>query len=541
MKTEWKCLLCSVPFQVEGTKKPKTHTCKREKGDPPYNFKLVKTIFTNEELSMVDKFQDKELLKNILNELSKDHIGDDNLKMTTFLCDVSGLSPTPSLRKSIAIKANSAEGKDNLIKTCLKHMPQESCIFLTSATQATIEDDINDKKIIAFSEVNSNREVGANKYLTEVIKQKAEGGTSSIKKDISKGMTEARFDVGEQATINYGTTEIEGDEELGTRFIEGNIKTNYERIKKVNNNTLDSFSDLDKLVNDNVCSSSWIKVGLTFFFCSDKDQFKIALPYAKFLKEQINGQDIFDYNSPRSQRDLKRVLALTCAMAYLHQLQRKLIDHNGNKVLISEPQDLINTLRFSLEFFNQSYTGIDARVMNVLKIMEEIGTEWVARDLIEEKLNLSKNTTIKYCQMLAKEGCLKGIKGSELIEQFGLESYHKSKIYYQRCQKGIKKPLIRCQLSELKLFLEQKTNSDLTPFVIDDNDTKKVSKQRYQITPPPMEISTLTSQIDTFLLTPLYCGKEFFNGSEMLLCGQLLGNGERFVCPDCKEKDHEAN
>jgi hypothetical protein len=47
----------------------------------------------------------------------------------------------------------------------------------------------------------------------------------ALKKDIREGMKIARHDVGEQASILFGTTESENDEELGTRFIEGNIKS----------------------------------------------------------------------------------------------------------------------------------------------------------------------------------------------------------------------------------------------------------------------------------------------------------------------------
>src|SRR3990167_5672376 len=129
------------------------------------------------------KFEDKQLLNSVMEELTINHIGDDNLKMTTLLACISGLLKNPKLRTSIAIKGNSSEGKDNLIKTCLRHMPNESWKFLTSGTQATIEDDIRDFRIIAFSEVNKNREAGANKYLTEAIKQMSEGGTSAMKKD----------------------------------------------------------------------------------------------------------------------------------------------------------------------------------------------------------------------------------------------------------------------------------------------------------------------------------------------------------------------
>jgi len=468
-----------------------------------------KITYTDEQVKeAIKRFKDPDVLKNILLVLSEDHIGDDNLKMTTFATDVSGLLPDPKLRKSIALKGDSSVGKDNLIKTCLKHMPLNSYKFLTSGTQASIEDDLKNVRIIAFSEMNSNREGGANKFLVEVIKQKAEGGTSSMKKDIRKGMKESRHDEGEQATINYGTTESESDEELGTRFICGTIMKDPAKIKRVNDHTLDSFSDKESLISQSDVQDSWIRIGLTIFYESP-DQYKIILPFASFLKESVNGKDVFDHSDPRSQRDLKRILALTCATVYLRQLQRKIETYNGQKLLVGEISDLIDTLSYSEEFFNQSYTGIDARLSKVLELFDEFGTGWVARDLLQEKLGVTRNTIKGYCKTLGSEGCLEGIKGSQLNEPLTSKLYDSNKIYYRRYQKGIKRPLIRCELSELREFLEKREKEELTSSSIDDNPVYEgvVSKNNKtsesdEIIPHSDEKGAVSDEIDTLNLTP---------------------------------------
>jgi len=214
-------------------------------------------------------------------------------------------------------------------------------------------------------------------------------------------------------------------------------------------------------------SDSWIKTGLNYFFNKD-EQHEIYIPYAKFLKEKVEGEDIFDNNSPRSQRDLKRVLALTCAMTYLFQEQRKKVDHKNKSFLISEPQDLINTLKITKRFFDQSYTGLDHRLTEVLKLMgeyiKENNSEFVPRDWMQEKLDVSRNTIRGYCKVLADEGGLKGVNGKTLNENERTAIYDERKIYYEMGQKGVKKPLIRCQLLKLKEFLEKKTKKTIDPF-----------------------------------------------------------------------------
>ena len=465
---------------------------------------LDKEYYEEEEYKKaLKKFKGKTLLEDIRKELSKSHIGDNNLKMTAFLTTVSGLLHNPKRRMSLAVTGNSSEGKDNLIKTALKHTPKDVFIFLTSGTQATIEDDTKDKRIIAFSEMNIGRENGANKYLLEVIKQKTEGGTSAMKKDLRTGMKSARYEQGEQSSILYGTTESLMDEELKTRFIKGTIITDPTRIKRVNDNTLDTFSSPKMLLGETQEKDSWIRVGLTNFIRRNGD---ICLPYAKFLKDRINGKEIFDSNNPRSQRDLKRILSLTCAMTYLFQEQREKIKHNGINLLVSTPEDFINTLEISGEFFNQSYTGLDARANRVLEIIDSSSMEWVERNFIQEKMETTLNTIKEYCKTLLEVGLIEYSRGKDLNDRLNFTSYNGNKKYIKRCQKGVKKPLIRCEINELKSYLEEKWRNEIDTFLLTHNSDDKKEIKRCQNKGVKKgsgdKNKPILEKIDTFSLTP---------------------------------------
>ena len=236
---------------------------------------LGRERYTKNQYNEALKFFKKDnLLQLIKDEISKDHLGDDNLKMTLFLVEVSGLSCNPKRRVSAAIKANSSDGKDNALRSTLKHIPEEKYLFVTSATQASIEDDIKDKPILVFSELNVNKDNGANKNLVEVIKQRTEGGTSAIKKDLRDGMKSTRHEKSEQGSVLYTSTESDIDEEMKTRFIELFIKSTREKITAVNNNTLDSFSDINRILDETDEEDSFIKIGLTRF-CQVFDGFHI--------------------------------------------------------------------------------------------------------------------------------------------------------------------------------------------------------------------------------------------------------------------------
>lgn len=517
MNDKWECKDCGTIISGSEGKKPKcscdsTRLRKLEVAEEMAS----ETSYTREQVvEAIEKFKDVNLLHKIHLELNKGHIGDDNAKLTNFLTCGTGLLKNDKRRQSNAITGDSSVGKNNLMENNLLHFPNGSYIYVSSATQSTIEEDIKDIPIIAFKEVNFSRENGANKHLLEVYKQVVEGGTSSLKKDARTGFKTARHDISEQKVVVYPTTESQRDEEAETRNIFVGIDSDPEKIKKVNDNTLDSFADLDKLLSNLKKEDSWIKVGLTHFW-NNKKPFEVYLPYARFLKENINNKPIFDNNSARSQRDIKRLLSLTCFVTWLFQLQREKIKYNGKNFLISKPQDFINTLKISGEFFNQTYSGLDPRLMEVLKIIDKETTDWVARDLIQKNIGISRNTIKGYCDSLSNEGLIEGTTGKLLNEQEGIRIYDGNKSYYRRCQKGIKKPLIRCQINELKTFLEEKTKETIDTFEflgLSSVNEEKEDRKGVKIEGVNSQENRLDSisldKIDTFSLTPFEVLKDF--------------------------------
>lgn len=432
-------------------------------------------------------FLSKDLLDRIKNELSKSHLEDDNLKMTAFLVAISGLLKDSRKRMSMALTGDSSVGKDNLMKTILKHMPGEK-LFLTGATQPAIEDAAVFVKILALSEMNLFREGGANRNLLEVVKQRTEGGTSSLKKDLLTGFKTTKHEETEQGTVFYGTTDAERNAETETRFIFGNIGAGENKIRKVNFHSAKKVADIDELTSSNEEEDSWIKEGLSNLSERYGDCL-IWIPYAELLIEK----NVIDNQNPRSMRDFKRLLALTSAMTFIFALQRKGQRYKDSNVLISEPQDLFNTIKYSKEFFNQTYSGMDERLNGVLKVIDSSVSEWVARDYIQRKVKVSLNTIKGWIDTLERMGLVEWKKGVDLNFQSEEKIYDGNKIYFKRCQKGVKIPLIRCQEDGLKeIFKDYK----LTPFTHKRYQNKGVNLEKSELNNPKK------SKIDTFSLTP---------------------------------------
>lgn len=451
----------------------------------------------------LENFKSPDLLEEIKQEISKDHLEDDNLKMTAFLVSASGLLMNQKKRMSMALTGESSVGKDNVMKSVLKHMPEGSSLFLTGATQPAIEDEAMNYRILALSEMNLFREGGANRGLLEVVKQKTEGGTSAIKKDAVTNFKTTKHERTEQGCVLYGTTDAERNNETETRFIFGSVEANEIKITKVNQNTINKISDIDKLLSSAVEKDSWIKEGLSKLII-DFEKSEVLIPYASILMEKIDGRTIIDQTSPRSMRDLKRLLALVSSTTFIHAYQRKFIEKDEIKIIISEPEDLINTLRYSKEFFNETYTGMDKRLNQVLLEIDRSLEEWNARDFIQRKLQVSINTIKSWVETLEKLGLVEWMKGSDLNFSNNSKEYSGNKIYLKRCQKDVKKLLIRCEEIKLKELLEKWKVSMGDTFFQDLQGKSKVSiLQKDAECSKKTENTPKNSQIDTFELTPL--------------------------------------
>ena len=478
----------------------------------------------------IDKSQDEDeelkkklasptLLQDIRDEINKKHIHDEKLKVTLFLVCVTGLLRNPNRRMSMALASNTTTGKDNLIKAVLSHMPDYKSLFLTGATKSTIEDNIV-CPILALSEVNLFRKDGANKDILEVIKQRTEGGINKFKKDAETGFKTLKISNQQQGTIIYGTTDEERDAESETRFIFGSMEESFEKHRQVNNKTFENYSNLDALSFELSKEPSWIKKALTLLG-EEFEGCDIWLPFAEKLKDaKVNGDYIFDNNSARSMRDIKRILALTSAVTYLRAFERERTLHKERLYLKGEPEDFLQALELSKDFFNQSYEGIDKRLQEVVNIMKKEKGEWIERDFLEKQMKVSKNTMKKYCSNLANLGIIEGNKGSNLSENehriYGdikkepLRRFNGNKIYYKRCQKGVKKQLIRCQISELRTFLNNKINNNIDTFE-ETNKEKGVKKKGVNLEKNVKK--TNSEKIDTLELTPY---SKIVNGAEMV-------------------------
>jgi hypothetical protein len=390
---------------------------------------MKKPVIESLPQEQLDLLNSPELIFHLYNEISKKHLMDNEMKMTEFLVWCSSYLSPAHLHKSLAKKGSSSVGKDNMSHAMMEIFPEEDYLKLTNATQAVLEDDIDNYKVIFYSEVNLGKDdKGANAKIVEAIKQLTEGGMSSLKKDAATGYKTTRHSKQEQKTVIYGTTESANDDELATRFMIGSVSASVDKIKAVNNNTCKWFAG----IRNNKTNNKWFAYAVKNLFKSNE----VIIPLADKLP-----QDFFDNNDPRSMRDCKRFLACASAVAWIYQLQRKK-DNEGR--IIAELQDLLMALIITDSFFNYTYTGLgDERIRNFIEAMNNYcdnqiplgGGLYSTKDIfprhkIQEKLGCSINTI---------KDLAKGCQDLSIIRYLHLDG---NNVMYERCQKGVKKVLI---------------------------------------------------------------------------------------------------
>jgi biotin operon repressor len=141
--------------------------------------------------------------------------------------------------------------------------------------------------------------------------------------------------------------------------------------------------------------------------------------------------------------------------------------------------------------------------------MKELGESWIARDSIQDKLDISRNTIKDYCQTLSGAGLIEGAKGRDLNADETLKIYDNNRYYYRRCQKGVKKPILRCHIPKLREFLVNKIKQEIDAFILQGNTQEKginlegIKTGESKVAGDKIWAESVNSdRIDTFNLTP---------------------------------------
>jgi len=358
-------------------------------------------------------FKDPKLMILIRKELDKDHIGDKKEKLLTFLCACSSRLP-PKNRVSLKVRGETSEGKTNMVKAVLKHLPHSSNLHWyadgSRFTSSALEDDVKPFNLIVMTEKPIHKGVA------ETFKQISEDGIKTWKKDPKTNIIQKVEYTPRKSIIDTSTSEEE-DEEVANRALIIYVKTNTARHKAVIDDYLMSCATLDK---EEESEFTWIDMGLREL----KNFDDILIPYAPVIP--INHQEA------RMQRDSKRFFSLIMTSAWINQANRHQIVHKGKKLLIASAEDFYWVSFLSNEAFTRSISGINPKFEDIIKAIDKLVSEgrttildelaWVKRADIMEEVGMKDIGTIRIRT--------EGMKNKGLVELYQVNK--QSPVYVRR-------------------------------------------------------------------------------------------------------------
>jgi len=359
---------------------------------------LPDLTYTDEEKTEVQRlakmnFHNPKLMFLIKEELDKDHVGDDKGKVTAFLCVASGRLK-PMYRISIALRGISSVGKSNLMKACLKNLPDKWYIFGTRFSRPSLEDDIKSFYTIAFSEKTQDPEI------IEVLKQVAEDGLQVFKKEQlpDKRWVKGKGEYIDRKATIYSSTEKETDEELSTRYIVYTVIGSPAKYAKVLDDIQKDYSNPWKSIEKELREKeeTWISAGLKELELFDR----IVIPYAPFI--------FMNTKKARVQRDSKRFFNLISVIAWLNQYNRIKYEYDGKKFLIASAEDFWWAAYLTEDIFKQSISNVDQDIMDVIecytKMVKEKRTASLSEALGDMVIEKDQPTFVNRAELQTEMG-----------------------------------------------------------------------------------------------------------------------------------------
>ena len=374
--------------------------------------KPIKEVLEQEQ-KVIDFFKDPDLMNNISRKLDERHIGNTKEKMLTFVTECSSRLK-PEYRNSNAVTGDTSEGKTNLIKSTLKHIPDEWYAFGTRFTKATLEDDVKDFNLIILLEKPKDDSVA------EAIKQMAEDGQKIWKKDVDSGKLKEAGYIPRKSII-WSSTSEESNEELANRFLITSIDRDTERYQQVLNREKRLCYDLDAKMK--LEEPSIIKRGLKRL-----KQFNfIEILYADLL--------FTEPQDARIQRDFKRLLNLIRTIAWINQENRIKFEHKGKTILLATPEDFHWAMYLSEEAFFESISGLSKRIQetyDAIKVLTEKSGKYtfevsdIKTGMVEEQRKWIQRTDLQRNLKIKDQTTIKA-RIDELVRRNAVETYQQTK------------------------------------------------------------------------------------------------------------------
>ena len=371
--------------------------------------------------------KDLKLLDTIARKYLTRIVGEEKNIKTLVCCLVSKDLPK-KYRLNVVISNQSSTGKSHLLNNVLEPFHDYSSSFddvidLTDFTEAYLKrcfTDVNGKiiKLEQIERKNENNQLSPGSLLKHLLSEGRIRIGLVDKNEKGKNMPTSFEVVGVPVFVST-TTKFEIDSETANRVFMMQLDESENQTEKIIEHTLDNYSEIN-------LHNKWdddIKK-LRIFFKNLKNMAhhvdEIIIPFAPKLKKIM----------PRNleiRRDLKKILNLTCVIAFIHALNRDQLRDNEPKHfiqdsfattkkeytyrIIAQPQDLVEAMDIAGSTIKQTLNKSSQKLMEVYSLLKQIYNEKgldanggiTVKEMLK-KSELSANRLREYLNELVEKG-----------------------------------------------------------------------------------------------------------------------------------------
>lgn len=408
--------------------------------EKPHNNTKTEIVQKTEELTNKIDLKDPKLLDTIARRYERNVVGETKKIKTLVCCLLSKDLPT-KFRISPIISNSSSTGKSYFLNNILEpfrdrnNEKESSVVDYTDFTEAYFKRAFTnvDGKIIKLEQLERRDEKGhlSFKQLKHLLSE-GELRIGNVETNDKGIMQPKDFVIKGVPIIVTTATEFNIDVETVNRLLVLQLDESEEQTKRITNYTLSDYSQISENNNDNDVEE------LRKLFQSLKEISysidTVVIPFTEKIEKILP-------NTLEMRRDLKKILNLTCIIAFIHSCNRdqfqkiKKPESQDNKkidIIIARFEDFSTALEIAGDTIKQTINKSSSKLMEIDQILRNMFNhktidneqDITVRDIMVEA-NLSENRTREYLNELCDKGFAEKDENQKIHRYYPIEKKFK--------------------------------------------------------------------------------------------------------------------
>jgi len=356
-------------------------------------------------------------------------------------------------KQSLEVQGETSAGKNTLVDSALSLFPRDWWKKITGLTDKSIRYLGETLRTLYLAERRAMR-TGEESTAEYDIKLMISEGELKVLVTVPDPENPKKFKAEEIGTkienVILTSTELVVPQELQNRIWVLRVDDSKDQNRRVRDSKLLDAEKLPSEKPDFTGDKETIQAA--FALAEEEAPKNFVIPYATILKP------LLDEKETRVRRDTDKLISLIGGIARLFYRQRLLLDNNGEKVLVSSPEDFWIALKIGSTAIKETFTDMTERDVRILKWCKELADD--EKQISTKTLHQLTGKSDASCQKYLRALQLKGFLIEEERGAHGLKLY--SLKISDRNQFGIDQiPICEMKIKYENWLKRQNLRSDL--------------------------------------------------------------------------------